>query len=139
VFDMQWETPSPKPVTNSLHIPLPPSAEVFLSARFAVSTQFVRDKHPRSERRRRGTKPGNFLMSQLRILKAVTGGCLCGGVRYQIDFAPDHDWQSGVRTPKASTPVSKNSILLYKFGRKKLMNTFQPHTCQCTPMPQELR
>ncbi|KAJ6531249.1 Mss4-like protein [Mycena capillaripes] len=34
--------------------------------------------------------------------KTATGGCLCGGVRYQIDFAPDHDWKQA------------------------------PHTCQCT-------
>ncbi|KAJ6595609.1 Mss4-like protein [Mycena vulgaris] len=25
--------------------------------------------------------------------KTATGGCLCEGVRYQIDFAPDHDWK----------------------------------------------
>ncbi|KAJ7168397.1 Mss4-like protein [Mycena crocata] len=34
--------------------------------------------------------------------KTVTGGCNCGGVRYQIDFAEDHDWKRA------------------------------PHTCQCT-------
>ncbi|KAJ6606343.1 Mss4-like protein [Mycena vulgaris] len=34
--------------------------------------------------------------------KSVTGGCLCEGIRYQIDFAPDHDWKRA------------------------------PHTCQCT-------
>jgi hypothetical protein len=28
--------------------------------------------------------------------KSITGGCLCGGVRYQIDFSPDHDWEHGV-------------------------------------------
>ncbi|KAJ7491163.1 Mss4-like protein [Mycena latifolia] len=32
----------------------------------------------------------------------VTGGCLCEGVRYRIDFAPEHDWKRA------------------------------PHTCQCT-------
>ena len=39
-------------------------------------------------------------MSQMRIPKTITGGCLCGGVRYQIDFAVDHDWKSGVGSPK---------------------------------------
>ncbi|KAJ7184410.1 Mss4-like protein [Mycena filopes] len=34
--------------------------------------------------------------------KFVTGGCLCGGVRYRIDFSADHDWKRA------------------------------PHTCQCT-------
>ncbi|KAJ7043014.1 Mss4-like protein [Mycena alexandri] len=34
--------------------------------------------------------------------KLVTGGCVCGGVRYRIDFAPEHDWKRA------------------------------PHTCQCT-------
>ncbi|KAJ7771544.1 Mss4-like protein [Mycena metata] len=34
--------------------------------------------------------------------KFATGGCVCGGVRYRIDFAPEHDWKRG------------------------------PHTCQCT-------
>ncbi|KAJ7677279.1 Mss4-like protein [Mycena rosella] len=28
----------------------------------------------------------------------VTGGCLCEGVRYQIDFAPDHDWENTPNT-----------------------------------------
>lgn len=42
-------------------------------------------------------------MSQLQVPKTVTGGCLCGGVRYRIDFAPDHDWKAGVSSPKAST------------------------------------
>ncbi|PMD48999.1 hypothetical protein L207DRAFT_627631 [Hyaloscypha variabilis F] len=32
----------------------------------------------------------------------ITGGCLCGGVRYEINFKPEHDWKRG------------------------------PHTCQCT-------
>jgi hypothetical protein len=26
----------------------------------------------------------------------ATGGCLCGGVRYRIDFATDHDWKRAV-------------------------------------------
>jgi len=34
--------------------------------------------------------------------KTITGGCLCGGVRYEITFSPEHDWKRG------------------------------PHTCQCT-------
>ena len=35
-------------------------------------------------------------MSQVHNPKSITGGCLCGGIRYQIDFAVDHDWKSGV-------------------------------------------
>ncbi|KAF7353730.1 Mss4-like protein [Mycena venus] len=29
---------------------------------------------------------------------SITGGCNCGGVRYRVDFAPDHDWKRGPRT-----------------------------------------
>ncbi|KAM7185319.1 hypothetical protein V8F20_011852 [Naviculisporaceae sp. PSN 640] len=25
--------------------------------------------------------------------KSITGGCLCGGIRYQVDFPPDHDFK----------------------------------------------
>ncbi|KAJ7640244.1 hypothetical protein B0H17DRAFT_994820 [Mycena rosella] len=32
------------------------------------------------------------------IPTTVTGGCLCEGVRYQIDFAPDHDWENTPNT-----------------------------------------
>ena len=30
------------------------------------------------------------------IPKLITGGCLCGGVRYEINFSPEHDWKHGV-------------------------------------------
>jgi hypothetical protein len=30
------------------------------------------------------------------IPKMITGGCLCGGVRYEINFSPEHDWKRGV-------------------------------------------
>jgi len=32
--------------------------------------------------------------------KSITGGCLCGGVRYQVDFPPDHDFRKAVRSPR---------------------------------------
>ncbi|RFU27449.1 hypothetical protein B7463_g8908, partial [Scytalidium lignicola] len=35
-------------------------------------------------------------MSAESRVSTITGGCLCGGVRYQVDFAPDHDWQKGL-------------------------------------------
>ncbi|KAM7216337.1 putative glutathione-dependent formaldehyde-activating enzyme [Rhypophila decipiens] len=25
--------------------------------------------------------------------KSITGGCLCGGIRYKVDFPPDHDFK----------------------------------------------
>lgn len=28
--------------------------------------------------------------------KTITGGCLCGGVRYEINFSLEHDWKRGV-------------------------------------------
>ena len=40
-------------------------------------------------------------MSEIPIPKTISGGCLCGGVRYKIDFAVDHDWKSGVSFPRA--------------------------------------
>ncbi|KAJ7243434.1 Mss4-like protein [Mycena haematopus] len=30
--------------------------------------------------------------------ETITGGCNCEGVRYRVDFLPDHDWKRGPRT-----------------------------------------
>ncbi|KAJ6500643.1 Mss4-like protein [Mycena sanguinolenta] len=30
--------------------------------------------------------------------ETITGGCNCKGVRYRVDFLPDHDWKRGPRT-----------------------------------------
>jgi hypothetical protein len=52
------------------------------------------------------------------IPKTITGGCLCGGVRYQVEFALDHDWKFAVGFDLASNSESQL--------------TLKPHTCQCT-------
>ncbi|KAJ7700246.1 hypothetical protein B0H14DRAFT_3034301 [Mycena olivaceomarginata] len=31
--------------------------------------------------------------------ETITGGCNCEGVRYRVDFSPNHDWERGVRVP----------------------------------------
>lgn len=85
-----------------LHIVFPPS--LFVSV---IASQFRHQaKHPTYSRLtgdRQLPVRGKFLMSQMLTPKAVTGGCLCGGVRFQVDFAPDHDWQKGVSSPKNLT------------------------------------
>jgi hypothetical protein len=59
----------------------------------------------------------------LPIPKTITGGCLCGEVRFRIDFSPDHDWKRGVRRPRFQEVYLGNFLL---------MISLQPHTCQCT-------
>lgn len=44
------------------------------------------------------------------IPKKVTGGCLCGIVRYEINFSPEHDWQRGVNSlPCKPFPLQTSS------------------------------
>lgn len=31
--------------------------------------------------------------------KFITGGCLCGALRYRADFAPTHDFRESVSRP----------------------------------------
>ena len=31
--------------------------------------------------------------------KHIKGGCLCGALRYEIDFPPDHDFKAAVCLP----------------------------------------
>lgn len=54
-------------------------------------------------------------MSQMLIPKAITGGCLCGGVRYQIDFAHDHDWKAGPHTCQCTQCRKNTGCLVYDF------------------------
>lgn len=39
-----------------------------------------------------------FIVAMTALPKAIEGGCLCGGIRYKIDFADDHDWKTAVST-----------------------------------------
>jgi len=45
----------------------------------------------------------------------VTGGCLCGGVRYQIDFSADHDWKRGPHTCQCTQCRKNCGSLVYTF------------------------
>jgi len=40
--------------------------------------------------------PGRHKMNPS-VPSLITGGCLCGGVRYEVKFAPDHDFETKVR------------------------------------------
>ena len=62
-------------------------------------------------------------MSQVHNPKSVTGGCLCGGIRYQIDFAVDHDCKSGV----SPTNFSCRFTLTYNLdGRAEDISSLTP-------------
>ena len=50
----------------------------------------------------------------------IEGGCLCGGVRYKVDFAADHDWKKAVR------PLLHQHLIFITNNPRK------PSTCQCT-------
>ena len=43
------------------------------------------------------------------IPKMITGGCLCGGVRYEINFSPEHDWKRGVYSLPCNPFLLRNS------------------------------
>jgi len=47
--------------------------------------------------------------------QTVTGGCLCGGIRYQIDFSPDHDWKRGPHTCQCTQCRKNCGSLVYNF------------------------
>ncbi|KAJ6497151.1 Mss4-like protein [Mycena vitilis] len=45
----------------------------------------------------------------------ATGGCLCGGVRYRIDFAPDHDWKRAPNTCQCTQCRKMCGSLVFNF------------------------
>ncbi|KAF7364057.1 Mss4-like protein [Mycena sanguinolenta] len=47
--------------------------------------------------------------------KRVTGGCNCGGVRYQLTFAPDHDWEHGGHTCQCTQCRKQSGALMLNF------------------------
>ena len=50
---------------------------------------------------------------------SITGGCLCGGVRYEVNFAVDHDF--------------KTNVSIHNLRRQYHVTlTSQSHNCQCT-------
>ncbi|KAJ6620319.1 Mss4-like protein [Mycena sp. CBHHK59/15] len=56
----------------------------------------------------------------LPIPEMTTGGCLCGGVRFQINFAPDHDWKRGPHTCQCTQCRKNSGCLIYSFHTVKL-------------------
>jgi hypothetical protein len=53
--------------------------------------------------------------------KYITGGCLCGSLRYRVDFPPEHDFEASVH-PLPRIPL--HHTLTHAFH--------QSGTCQCT-------
>ncbi|CAG8977915.1 hypothetical protein HYALB_00001794 [Hymenoscyphus albidus] len=47
--------------------------------------------------------------------KKVTGGCLCGGVRFEINFSPDHNWKTGPHTCQCTQCRKNSGSLIYTF------------------------
>jgi len=43
----------------------------------------------------------------------ISGGCLCGGVRYQVDFAADHDWKKAPLTCQCTQCRKNCGALIY--------------------------
>ncbi|KAJ7118850.1 Mss4-like protein [Mycena epipterygia] len=49
----------------------------------------------------------------------ITGGCICEGVRYQIDFAPDHDWKRAHTTCQCTQCRKMSGSLVFNFHTVK--------------------
>ncbi|KAJ6546903.1 Mss4-like protein [Mycena capillaripes] len=47
--------------------------------------------------------------------KTATGGCLCDGVRYRIDFAPYHDWERAPNTCQCTQCRKMSGALVFNF------------------------
>ncbi|RDL42140.1 Uncharacterized protein BP5553_02119 [Venustampulla echinocandica] len=47
--------------------------------------------------------------------KTITGGCLCEGVRFRIDFSEDHDWKRGPHTCQCTQCRKNCGSLIYNF------------------------
>ncbi|KAJ7272983.1 Mss4-like protein [Mycena rebaudengoi] len=49
----------------------------------------------------------------------VTGGCLCQGVRFEINFAPEHDWKHGPHTCQCTQCRKNCGSIIYHFHTVK--------------------
>ncbi|KAK7006742.1 Mss4-like protein [Favolaschia claudopus] len=45
--------------------------------------------------------------------KSITGGCNCGGVRYRVDFAQNHDWKQGPGTCQCTQCRKMSGSLIF--------------------------
>ncbi|KAJ7268091.1 Mss4-like protein, partial [Mycena haematopus] len=50
----------------------------------------------------------------------ITGGCNCGGVRYRVDFATDHDWRRGGNSCSCTTCRKQSGALTLPLHTIKL-------------------
>ncbi|KAJ7491167.1 Mss4-like protein [Mycena latifolia] len=62
--------------------------------------------------------------------KTVTGGCLCEGVRFRIDFAPDHDWKRGPRTCQCTQCRKMSGSLVLNFHSSTYTEYESSATCR---------
>jgi len=51
--------------------------------------------------------------------KRITGGCLCGGVRYQVEFSAEHDWKRGPHSCQCTQCRKNCGSLVYNFHTVK--------------------
>ncbi|KAJ7354399.1 Mss4-like protein [Mycena albidolilacea] len=51
--------------------------------------------------------------------KSITGGCNCGGVRYRVDFATDHDWKRAPNTCQCTQCRKMSGSLIFHFHTVK--------------------
>ncbi|KAJ7460888.1 Mss4-like protein [Mycena galericulata] len=47
--------------------------------------------------------------------KTATGGCNCGGVRFNVEFAPDHDWKRASHTCQCTQCRKMSGSLIFQF------------------------
>jgi len=55
----------------------------------------------------------------------VSGGCLCGAVRYEINFKPDHDFKTGVSSLQFPSQPSLPSLLPVFFHHLSILYLIQ--------------
>ncbi|KAH9216836.1 Mss4-like protein [Leptodontidium sp. 2 PMI_412] len=51
--------------------------------------------------------------------KRITGGCLCRGVRYEVEFSPEHDWKRGPHSCQCTMCRKTCGSLVYNFHTVK--------------------
>lgn len=63
---------------------------------------------------------------------SVTGGCLCGEVRYAIERPAGSEWPPDVRIPALCFSILSPSCRIVSYDNNIAEENLQAHTCQCT-------
>ncbi|KAF8205486.1 Mss4-like protein [Mycena galopus ATCC 62051] len=91
-----------------------------------ASAAFAVLRHLRNRKRALRLTINKNLRFDMEYPKRVTGGCICGGVRYQLDFAPDHDWKRGGHTCQCTQCRKQSGSLLLNFHTVNLSELTWP-------------